>query len=367
MERSKKIIRTSIIGILVNLVLVIFKAFVGIVTGSVAIFMDAINNLSDALSSAVTIAGAKLASKAPDKKHPYGYGQLEHVSSVTVAVIILLAGVTSFRSSLDKIIHPEAAHYTVASLIVIAAAVLVKFGLGRYVKRQGTEYHSESLVASGTDAMLDSIISFSTLIAAIITMMFDISIEGWLGIVISVLIFKAGIEILLESLNGIIGARVESSLSTELKTRICGYPQVNGAYDLILHRYGPERIIGSVHVEVADELTARQIHSLSYSISEDLYINYGIIMTVGIYASNTANGLYAQMKSKLSELLENYPEIMQMHGFYVNEEKKAVSFDLIIDFKSERRQQIKDEILQKMSENYPEYKFSVILDNDFSD
>lgn len=367
MERSKKIIRTSIIGILVNLVLVIFKAFVGIVTGSVAIFMDAVNNLSDALSSAITILGAKLASKAPDKKHPYGYGQLEHVTSVTVAVIILLAGVTSFRSSLDKIIHPEAAHYTIPSLIVIAAAVLVKFTLGRYVKQQGTKYHSESLVASGTDAMLDSIISLSTLIAAIITMLFGISIEGWLGIVIAVLIFKAGIEILLESLSGIIGARVESSLSTELKTRICGYPQVNGAYDLILHRYGPERIIGSVHIEVADELTAREIHSLSYSISEDLYINYGIIMTVGIYASNTANGLYAQMKSKLSGLLENYPEIMQMHGFYVNEEKKAVSFDLIIDFKSERRQQIKDEILQKISEMYPEYSFSVILDNDFSD
>lgn len=367
MERSKKIIRTSIIGILVNLVLVIFKAFVGIVTGSVAIFMDAVNNLSDALSSAITILGAKLASKAPDKKHPYGYGQLEHVSSVTVAVIILLAGVTSFRSSLDKIIHPEAAHYTVPSLIVIAAAVLVKFTLGRYVKQQGTKYHSESLVASGTDAMLDSIISLSTLIAAIITMLFGISIEGWLGIVIAILIFKAGIEILLESLSGIIGARVESSLSTELKTRICGYPQVNGAYDLILHRYGPERIIGSVHIEVADELTAREIHSLSYSISEDLYINYGIIMTVGIYASNTANGLYAQMKSELSGILENYPEIMQMHGFYVNEEKNAVSFDLIIDFKSERRQQIKDEILQKMSEMYPKYSFSIILDNDFSD
>lgn len=367
MERSRKIIQTSIIGILVNLILVVFKAFVGIVTGSVAIFMDAINNLSDALSSAITIVGAKLAGKAPDKKHPYGYGQIEHVSSVTVAVVILLAGVTSFRSSLDKIIHPEAAHYTVPSLIVIAAAILVKFALGRYVKGQGTKYHSESLIASGTDAMFDSIISFSTLVAAGVSMLFAISIEGWLGIVIAVLIFKAGIEILLESLNGIIGERVDSSLATELKKRICEYPQVNGAYDLILHRYGPERIIGSVHVEVADDLTAREIHSLSYSISEDLYINYGIILTVGIYASNTANGLYAQMKSKLSELIGNYPEIMQMHGFYVNEEKKAVSFDLIIDFKSERRQQIKDEILKGMSEAYPEYRFNIILDNDFSE
>lgn len=355
------------IGILVNLVLVVFKAFVGIVTGSVAIFMDAVNNLSDALSSAITIAGAKLAGKAPDKKHPYGYGQIEYVSSVTVAVIILLAGVASFRGSLDKIIHPEAAHYTVASLVVIAAAVLVKFALGRYVKQQGIKYHSESLIASGTDAALDSVISLSTLVAAIVTLLFDITIEGWLGIVISVLIFKAGIEILLESLNGIIGSRVESSLSTELKSRICEYPQVNGAYDLILHRYGPERIIGSVHIEVADDLTAREIHGLSYNISEDMYINYGIILTVGIYASNTADDRFAQMKSKLSEMIGNYPEIMQMHGFYVNEEKKTASFDLIIDFESAGRQQIKDEILRKLSEIYPEYRFNIILDNDFSD
>lgn len=367
MERSRKIIQTSIVGILVNLVLVAFKATVGIITGSVAIFMDAVNNLSDALSSAITIVGAKLAGKAPDKKHPYGYGQIEYVSSVTVAVIILLAGVTSFRSSLDKIIHPEAAHYTVASLIVIAAAVLVKFLLGRYVKQQGTKYHSESLIASGTDAMFDSIISFSTLVAAIATLLFTVSIEGWLGIVIAVLIFKAGIEILLDSLNGIIGERVDSSLATELKNRICEYPQVNGAYDLILHRYGPERIIGSVHVEVADDLTAREIHGLSRNISEDLYIDYGIILTVGIYASNTADGLYAQMKATLSELIGNYPEIIQMHGFYANEERKTVSFDLIIDFKSERKQQIKDEILREMSAIYPEYHFNAILDNDFSE
>lgn len=367
MERNRKIIQVSIVGILVNLVLVGFKAFVGFITGSIAILMDAVNNLSDALSSAITIIGAKLAGKAPDKKHPYGYGQVEYVSSVTVAVIIVLTGLTSFRGSLEKIIYPEAANYTPVSLIIIAVAVFVKFALGKYVKSQGEKYQSESLIASGTDAVFDSVISFSTLAAAGASLLFDISIEGWLGIIIAVLIFKAGIEILLESLGYIIGARVDSSLAVELKTHICEYPQVRGAYDLILHRYGPERIIGSVHIEVADELTAREIHSLSYSISEDMYINYGIIMTIGIYASNTSDDLVAQMKSKLDGLVKQYPEILQMHGFYVDEEKMAVSFDLIIDFNSERKQQIKDEVLTAMSETYPEYKFRAILDNDFSE
>lgn len=245
--------------------------------------------------------------------------------------------------------------------------MFVKFGLGRYVKKQGEACHSESLIASGTDAVFDSVISLSTLIAAGISLLFSISIEGWLGVVISVFIVKAGIEILLESLNGIIGARVDSSLAADIKRHICEYPQVDGAYDLILHRYGPERIIGSIHVEVADDLTARDIHSLSYRIREDVYINYGIILTIGIYASNTADSLYAQMKSKLAEMIQDYPEILQMHGFYADAERMAVSFDLIIDFKSERKQQIKDEILKGMSETYPEYKFNAVLDSDFSE
>ncbi|MCH5249974.1 MAG: cation transporter [Lachnospiraceae bacterium] len=367
MERSRKIIRVSLIGIAVNLVLVVFKAFVGLATGSIAVIMDAVNNLSDALSSTITIVGTRLAGKAPDKKHPYGYGQIEYVTSVTIAVVIILTGLTSFRGSLEKIIYPEAADYNTISLIIIAVAVLVKFGLGRFVKKQGQKYNSESLIASGTDAVFDSVISFSTLIAAGLSIMFGLSIEGWLGIIIAVMIFKAGIEILLESLSGIIGERVESSLALELKKRICEYPQVNGAYDLILHRYGPEKIIGSVHIEIPDELTAREIHSLSYSISEDMYINYGIILTVGIYASNTADGLFAQMKASLAELVENYPEVLQMHGFYVDEEKKSVSFDLIIDFKSGIKQQIKDEILKCMAQAYPDYKFNAVLDNDFSE
>ncbi|MCM1037855.1 MAG: cation diffusion facilitator family transporter [Ruminococcus sp.] len=367
MERSKKIIQISMVGIVINLLLVMLKSFTGVVTGSIAIIMDAVNNLSDVLSSVITIVGTKLAGKAPDKKHPYGYGQIEYVSSVTIAVIVLLAGLTSFKESLDKVFHPVSADYTTMSMILIAIAVVIKFVLGRYVKKQGEKYHSESLVASGTDGMLDSAISLSTLAAAVVSLLFHVSIEGWLGVIIAIIIFKAGIEILLESLSGIIGARVDSSLSISVKQHIAGYPQINGAYDLILHRYGPERIIGSVHVEVADDLTARELHGLFRSIMEDIYMNYGILLTIGLYASNTTDSLYAQMKEKLNGLTGDYPEVLQMHGFYVDSGKMEVSFDLIIDFKSKRKIQIRDEIIKNMSESYPQYRFHAVLDNDFSD
>lgn len=367
MERSKKIVQISIVGIIVNLILVAFKATVGAVTGSIAIIMDAVNNVSDALSSVITIIGTKLAGKNPDKKHPYGYGQIEHITSVTIAVMILIAGLTSFRESFEKIRHPEAANYTAASLVIIAVAVLVKFLLGRYVKGEGKKYNSESLMASGTDAVFDSVISLSTLVAAAVSMLWDVSMEGWLGIVISVIILKAGVEILMDSLSGIIGARVDSELSVKLKGHIGEYPNVLGVYDLILHRYGPERMIGSVHVELPDGMTAREIHSLTRSITEDVYCNYGIILTVGIYAANTDNGEYAEMKNRLSDQIKVYPEILQMHGFYVDEEKKLVSFDLIIDFKSEHKAEICDDLIEQMKQLYPEYDFAVILDSDFSD
>lgn len=367
MDRSKKIVQISFIGIAVNLILVAFKAAVGAVTGSIAIIMDAVNNLSDALSSVITIVGTKLAGRKPDKKHPYGYGQIEYVSSVTIAVIVLIAGLTSLKESLEKILRPEAAGYTAVSLVIIAVAVLVKFFLGRFVKREGEKINAEALVASGTDAVFDSLISLSTLAAAAVSMLWSISIEGWLGAIISVVILKAGVEILMDSLSAIIGARVDSALSQKLKMQISGYPNVLGAYDLILHRYGPEHIIGSVHVELPDEMTAREIHGLTRSITEEVYRDYGIILTVGIYASNNTGKAYAQMKEKLSVLAARYPGILQTHGFYVDEEKKRVSFDLIIDFQSERALEIRSSLIEEMRKLYPAYDFAVILDGDFSD
>ena len=364
MDRRKSIVRVSVIGILANLVLVAFKAGVGLVTGSIAVILDAVNNLSDALSSVITILATKLAGRAPDKKHPYGHGRIENLSSVVIAVIVLLAGFTSFRESLEKVFHPESANYTAVSLIIIAVAVVVKFLLGRYVKAQGKKLNSESLVASGADATFDSIISLSTLVAAGASLLFHVSIEGYLGVVISVVILKAGVEILLESLNAIIGARVDSELAAKLKEKVNSMEGVHGSYDLVLHNYGPEKIIGSVHVEVDDTLTAREIHALTRRISQEIFMEFGIILTVGIYASNTGDERFREIRAGVEALLKEYPQVLQMHGFYG--EGKHISFDLIVAF-GQDAPAVREEILGKLREKYPEYAFDVVLDTDFSD
>ena len=179
MSRQDKIVKTSIIGIVVNLILVAFKATIGILVNSIAITLDAVNNLT--LSSIITIIGTKLAGRAPDKNHPYGYGRIEYFSSVIIAAIVLWAGITALMESWPKIFNPDVTSYNTVSLVIIAVAVVVKFALGKYVKNVGENINSQALVASGSDAFFDAILSLSTLIAAIISIFWHISLEGILG------------------------------------------------------------------------------------------------------------------------------------------------------------------------------------------
>lgn len=363
MTRQEKIVKTSIIGIVVNLILVAFKATIGILVNSIAITLDAVNNLTDALSSIITIIGTKLAGKAPDKNHPYGYGRIEYFSSVIIAAIVLWAGITAFMESWPKIFHPDATSYTTVSLIIIAVAVVVKIGLGKYVKNVGEEINSQALVASGSDAFFDAILSLSTLIAAIISIFWHISLEGILGVIISIVIIKASIDMLKETVDSMIGARVDSELSQKIKSSICEVPGVYGAYDLSLHNYGPEDMQGSVHVEVDDTLTALEIHNLSRTISTKIFEEFSIILTVGIYARNDK---YQDIRSDLDNIVEEYEEIIEIHGFIVYEDLNLATFDLIVDFDSDR-EKIKSEVLDKIKSKHPQFDYIIIDDYDISD
>ena len=184
-SRNAVIIRTSIIGILANVFLAAFKAVVGFASNSIAIVMDAVNNVSDAASSVITIVGTKLAGKEPDRKHPFGYGRIEYLSAMVISILVLYAGITAFVESVKKIINPDTPDYSAVTLIIVAVAVVVKIILGRYVKGVGKKVNSDSLVNSGEDATLDSIISASTLVAAAIYLIFHISLEAWLGAIIA--------------------------------------------------------------------------------------------------------------------------------------------------------------------------------------
>ncbi|MDU0894856.1 MAG: cation diffusion facilitator family transporter, partial [Anaerococcus sp.] len=190
-EREKQIVKTSVVGIIANVVLAAIKAIVGLASNSIAIILDAVNNISDAGSSLITIVGTKLAAKDPDKEHPFGYGRVEYLSAMIISVIVLYAGITSLVEAIKKIMNPVIPTYTTPSLIIVAVAVVVKVVLGRYVKNVGLKVNSDSLVNSGQEAKLDSIVSASTLVAAAIFISFGLSLEAYLGAIISIIIIKS--------------------------------------------------------------------------------------------------------------------------------------------------------------------------------
>ena len=364
MDRNKKIIKTSILGILTNIVLVVFKATIGLLVNSIAITLDAVNNLTDVISSVVTIVGTKLANKAPDREHPYGHGRIEYFSSVIIAIIILLAGILAIKESCEKIISPADTKYSIIALVIIGITVFVKFFLGTHVKKVGKEVNSQSLVASGKDALWDAVVSFSTLIAGIINYIWNFNLEGYLGIIISILIIKSAIGMFKESANSMLGERADSELSAKIKERVLEFEEVQGVYDLNLHNYGPSRTVASLHIQIRNDMNAGEIHILTRNITYKIFEEFGIAVTIGIYAAND-EGEFGQIKSELERVVKDYKEILQIHGFYVD--KENVFFDLIIDFDAEDKDKIQQEIIYKMKEKFPEYNYNIILDSDITD
>ncbi len=328
--------------------------------------MDAVNNLTDAMSSVITIVGTKLSLKEPDKKHPYGYGRIEYFTSVIIAGIVLFAGITAFKESFLKILNPESTNYSYLSLIIILVFVFVKFFFGKYVKNVGNKVNSGSLVASGSDAYMDSILSFATLIGAILNFAFKINIEGYLGIIISIFIIKSSLEILKETINSLLGERADKDLAKKIKKEVMSFKEVEGVYDLNIHNYGVEKIIASLHIQVSDSMTARDIHILTRNITYLIYEKFGIIITIGIYAANE-QGEFGEIKKELLKIIKKYKTILQVHGFYVDDKKKEVFFDLIFDFNEKDKDKIKDEIIKNIKNKYQEYNYNIIIDYDITD
>ena len=368
MSRDRIIIRTSIIGIAANVFLALFKAAVGMMSHSIAIVLDAVNNISDAASSLITIVGTKLAGKDPDRKHPFGYGRIEYLTAMIIAVIVLYAGLTSFTESVKKIIEPETADYSAVTLVIVAVGVLVKIVLGRYVKKIGEKVNSDSLINSGEDATLDSVISASTLVAAVIFIFFHISLEAWLGVVISLIIIKSGVEMLRDTLSELLGERAGIELSNAIKKTVKSFPDVSGAYDLILNNYGPDTFNGSVHIEVPDSYSADELDDLIRRITTAVFEKHNVILTaVGVYSVNTKDAHVIKVREDIRSIVMADPNIVGMHGFYISEDRKEIRFDMVFSFNTPDRRTLYYEIVNKLNEKYPGYDLRIGIDSDFTE
>ncbi len=364
-NRNRIIIKTSVIGIITNILLAGFKAVVGFLSNSIAIVLDAVNNLSDALSSIITIIGSVLGSRRADKTHPLGHGRFEYISSMLVAAIIFYAGITSLVESVEKIIYPETANYSFVDLFIIAVAIVVKLILGKYVKTQGEKANSSALIASGSDASFDAVLSASVLLSAVIFIISGISLEAYVGVVIAVVITKASLEMMRDTLNDLVGHRTDAEVSKKIKAIINEAPEVKGAYDLVLFDYGPDINYGSVHIELPDVMTVEEVDLLTRHIQARVYNKTGVILAgVSIYSYHTKNKLAIQMREEIQKVVLAHEWALQMHGFYLK--NKTIIFDVVLSFDISQRKAIKI-LISEVKKLYPGYKIQVIPDIDLTD
>jgi len=367
-NRLKIILKASWIGIFLNILLATLKALVGMLANSIAIVVDAANNLTDAINSIITIIGAKVASRGSDKNHPFGHGRAEYISSQIIGVVILYVGITSLTESVKRILNPQKLNYSTPTIIVVSLAIVFKIFISIYYTKVGKAVKSESLIDSGKDAIFDVIIATATLISAIIYMVTGFKIEYYLSALISVFIIKTGYDIIKDNIVRLLGERVDSEISNDvIKSIKENFPEVYGTYDLVLHNYGPGILFGSVHVEVSDKVPTSEIDILSRKIQHTVRKETGVVIeAVGIYSVNDNDDI-AALRNEVRQFVNEQPYVLQMHGFFYDKEENTIVFDMVMDLDAPKVEKAYEAAEAAVKSRFNKYNIISRMDVDVTD
>ena len=308
-----------------------------------------------------------MSERPADRKHPFGHGRIEYFSAIIIAVIVLSAGVTSLIESAKKIFYPTQLEYTTTTLVVIIVAIMVKLVLGRYVKSKGEQLCSDALIASGSDALFDAVITLATLVSAGIMLVWGVSLDGILGVLISIVIVKAGVEMLSSPVNELLGTSISAELTQQIKKEVSDFEGVHGVFDLILHNYGPQMKIGSLHINVYDTMSAHDIHGLTRKITMQMLRRHGIILTVGVYAVATGNNKNAELQAKVMQALKARKDIVQVHGFFYSEDENMISVDVVPDISVHDEASFLCQLSHDIQPLVPGIHLEIVVDHNYSE
>ena len=325
----------SITGIIVNLILALSKYFAGILSGSISVTADAINNLSDAGSSIISLIGVTLSAKPADKGHPYGHGRVEYISALAVSFVVLLMGIELFRSSVDKIINPVPVKFNWVSLIILIVSILAKLWLGLFNRTLGKKINSSPMMAVMKDSFSDCLATGVALIAIIISAFSDVSVDGYLGVIVAGFIFLAGFNILKETMADLLGKPADREFTEEIEKKILSYDKIVGVHDLIIHDYGPGRKFASAHAEVSSLDDIMDVHDVIDLAERDILNEYGLIISIHTDPIVTDDERINQLKEMTIKIVKEISEEMSIHDFRVVDGPTHTNliFDLIAPHK----------------------------------
>ena len=354
---------SGFVGIAVNVILCLAKFFVGTLTNSIAITADAVNNLSDAGSSAVTVFGFKMSSRPADEDHPFGHGRIEYITAMIVSFIILFMGFELGMQSIDKIRNPEDVSFNLVGAIIIAVSILGKLWLALFNRTLGKKINSPAMQAVVADSLSDIAATSVTLIALILSNFFPkLHIDGWLGIVVACFVLKAGFEIFKDTLGALIGEPPTKETVQKIEEKIMSYEHVTGTHDLILHNYGPDRFFGSIHVELPSDLDVMIGHDITDNIEQDILNEMSIQLTVHYDPIDTNNERVVELRELSQNIIKSIDESLMLHDFRIVEgpTHTNVIFDLVVPHKyNKSNDELVSEISNKIREK-EEHCFAVI-------
>ena len=352
--RSKCAVAAGWVCIACNVLLCAAKFIIGVISRSIAIQADAVNNLSDVGSSAGMIFGAKAAAKPADREHPYGHARLEYIVSLAIAFIILMVGVTLAREAIDKIISPESVDYSIAMLIVLIISMLVKLWMASYNRKLGKKINSTVMMATAADSLGDVGATSATIVSLLVFRFFHINIDGVIGLVVSVLVLLAGVNIAKDTLAPLLGQAIEPEIYHRISEFVESYDGIIGSHDLIVHNYGPSRSMASIHAEVPAKVDIEDSHAVVDRIERDALEKLGIFLVIHMDPVETDNEQAAVLKEMVIDVILHLDSRLTLHDFRIVQSQAHVNliFDLVVP--REYTKQMREELTRKVCEKVRE-------------
>lgn len=362
----------GIIGIISNSILFIIKILVGIISNSISVTADAFNNLSDVVSSIITLVGFKLASKPADKEHPFGHGRIEYISALIVSFMVILVGFEFVKTSYNRIINPVQVNFKVIPFVLIVLSIFTKVWLSKFNKYIGDFINSSALQASSFDALSDVFTSSCVALSLILSKWISLPLDGYIGIIVSLFIMHSGYTLIKETLNPLLGEAADPKLVKNIMEQTLSYPYINGAHDLIVHNYGPGRCLASIHAEVPDNISIVDIHEVIDRAEKEISQKLNLELVIHMDPVNTNNKEVNSIKKDVEEILLNYPTIKSFHDFRVvgSGNVKNLIFDIVIGysipFTNELKKDLKENISTDIKKIHPSYNTIITIDRDFT-
>ena len=351
------------VGILCNIILFGFKLAVGTAAGSVAIVADAFNNLSDAGSSIATLLGFKMAAKPPDQEHPFGHGRFEYITSLAIAGLIFVVGVTFFRTSFERVLNPGQVSYSTAAVIVLSVSMLVKFWLSLFNRKLGRKINAAPMLATAADSLSDVAVSGVTLLSVILSLFTAFPVDGCAGFVVSFFILYSGFKVARSTVDTLLGQPADPALVKAITSHILAAPGVNGVHDLVIHSYGPGRTMASAHVEVPYNSNLLKAHDTIDMIEREIQRELKIPLVIHMDPIDTDSELVNIMRLCMTDIVRSIEPSLGIHDFRIvsGDTHTNLIFDVSVPFRCElTNAKIRDEINRKLKEQIQENYYTVI-------